>query len=80
MESKKKLTRSFDQKLTLSRRSFVKTAATVTAAVAAVPLEPLLRGDGAVAKASVVPYGSAARGAASLNYRTSTAQAENIDV
>jgi hypothetical protein len=81
MESKKKqLTRSLDQKLTLSRRNFVKTAATVTAAVAAVPLEPLLRGENAFVKASVVPYGSAARAAASLNYRTSMAQAENIDV
>ena len=81
MESKKKqLTRSFDQKLTVSRRNFVKTAATVTAVVAAVPLEPLLRGNNALVKASVVPYGSAARAAASLNYRTSTAQAENIDV
>src|SRR5215468_10658498 len=81
MESKKNQpTRSFDQKQTVSRRNFVKTAATVTAVVAAVPLEPLLRGKNAFVKASVVPYGSAARAAASLNYRTSTAQAENIDV
>jgi len=81
MESKKKqLTRSFDQKLTVSRRNFVKAAATITAAVAAVPLEPLLRGENSVVKASVVPYGSGARAQASLNYRISTAQAENIDV
>src|SRR3569832_1312531 len=80
MESKQKLTRSFDKKLTVSRRNFVKTAAAITAAVAAVPLEPLLRGENAVVKASVMPYGSAARAAAALNYRTSMAQAENIDV
>src|SRR6185503_166905 len=77
---KKQLTRSLDQKLTLGRRNFVKAAVTVTAAAAVVPLEPLLRGNNALVKASVVPYGSAARAAASLNYRTSTAQAENIDV
>src|SRR3569832_1620789 len=80
MESKQKLTRSFDKKLTVSRRNFVKTAATITAAVAAVPLEPLLRGEKAVDKASVVTNGSAARAAAALNYRTRRAQAENIVV
>src|SRR5689334_15744941 len=81
MESKNtQLTCSFNQKLTVSRRNFVKAAATITAAVAAVPLEPLLRGENGSVKASVVPYGSGARAQASLNYRTSTAQAENIEV
>ena len=65
---------------TVSRRSFVKGAATIAGVAAAVPLRPFFGGANSVVKASVVPYGSAARAAASLNYRTSTAQAENIDV
>ena len=64
----------------VTRRNFVKGAVTVAAVAAAVPIEPLLGGKHSVAEASVVPYGSAARAAASFNYRTNTAQAENIDV
>lgn len=77
---KKDLTRSQTNKLELSRRNFVKRAATITAVAAAVPLEPLFGGKHSIAEASVVPYGSAARAAASFNYRTSMAQAQNIDV
>jgi len=81
MDTKKKEpTRSQAEKWKINRRNFVKGAATLTAVAAAVPLEPLFGGKHSVAEASVVPYGSAARAAASFNYRTSTAQAENIDV
>lgn len=65
--------------LNVSRRSFVKSAA-VAGVAASVPLAPLFGGRNSVAKAAVVPYGSAARAAASLNYRKATADAQNIDV
>jgi len=68
------------EKHKLSRRNFVRGAATATAVAATVSLEPLLGGKHSIVEAAVVPYGSAARAAASLNYRTSTTQAENIDV
>ena len=80
METRRDLTRFQIKKRKVSRRNFVKGAATITAVAATVPLEPLLGGWHSVVQASVVPYGSAARAAASLNYRTSTAQTENIDV
>ena len=64
----------------VSRRNFVKGAATVAAVAAAVPLEPLLGGQRSVAEAAVVGYDSAARAAASYNYRVATAIAENINV
>ena len=65
--------------LNVSRRSFVKSAA-VAGVAASVPLAPLFGGRNSVAKAAVVPYGSAARAAASLNYRKATADAQNVDV
>ena len=80
MDTEKGLTRSRTEKMNVSRRNFVKGAATLTAAAAAVPLKPLLGGKDSLAEASVVPYGFAARAAASFSYRTNTAQAENIDV
>ena len=76
---KKDLTLSQEDVLNVSRRSFVKGAA-IASVAASVPLTPLFGGRNSVAKASVVPYGSAARAAASLNYRKRTADAENIDV
>jgi hypothetical protein len=78
--TKRDLARSQRDELNLSRRSFVRGAATVAGAAAALPLRPLFGGADSLVQASVVPYGSAARAAASLNYRTSTAQSENIDV
>jgi len=66
-----------------SRRSFLGTlggAAAVVMAAGSIPLQPLLGGKPSVADASVVSYGSGARAAASFNYRTSTAQAEDINV
>src|SRR5262245_48486134 len=77
--TKRDLTHSQIDKSTVSRRGFVKYA-TIAGAAASLPLRPLFGGTDSVVKASVVPYGSAARAAASLNYRTSTAQSENIDV
>jgi hypothetical protein len=78
--TKRDLTRSQRDESNVSRRSFVKGAATIAGVAASVPLRPLFGGTESVVQASVVPYGSAARAAANLNYRTSTAQSENIDV
>src|SRR3989441_3625200 len=79
-KEKKHLTGSETETGKVSRRNFVKGAATVAAVAAVVPLEPLLGGRESIAEASVVPYGSGARATASFNYRTNTATAENIDV
>ena len=65
-----------------SRRSFlgkVGGVAAVAIAAGSIPLEPLVGGRHSVAEASVVSYDSTARQAANLNYRTSTAQAEDIN-
>jgi hypothetical protein len=65
-----------------SRRSFLSKVggvAAVAAAASAIPLEPLLDGKESVAEASVVNYSPSTRAAASLTYRTNTAQAEDID-
>src|SRR5689334_2773735 len=77
---KRDLTPSQKDKSNVSRRNFVKGAATVAGVAATVPLAPLFGGRDSVVRASVVPYGSAARAAASFNYRTAMAQSENIDV
>ena len=42
----------------VSRRNFVKGAATLAAAAATVPLNPLLGGPGSSADASTIPYQS----------------------
>ncbi len=66
-----------------SRRSFlgkVGGVAAVAIAAGSIPLEPLVGGRHSVAEASVVSYDSAARQAANFDYRTSTAQAEDISV
>ena len=72
-----------DQPADPSRRSFlgkVGGVAALAAAAGSIPLEPLLGGKSSVAEASVVPYDSAARAAASFNYRKNTATAEDINV
>ncbi len=66
-----------------SRRSFlgrVGGVAAVAATAGSVILKPLLGGKDSVADASVVGYGSGNRASESYSYRTSTAQAENINV
>jgi hypothetical protein len=55
----------------VSRRTFVKVAATIATAAAAVPLTPLIGGK---------DYNSANRANASFNYRKSMAQAEKVNV
>ncbi len=66
-----------------SRRSFlgrVGGVAAVAATAGSIVLKPLLGGKDSVADASVVGYGSGTRASDSYSYRTSTAQAENINV
>ncbi|MGH9875652.1 MAG: vanadium-dependent haloperoxidase, partial [Pyrinomonadaceae bacterium] len=74
------LTRSEAKTRKVSRRNFVKGAATIATVAAAVPLEPLLGGNRSVAEASVVDYNSPTRANASFNYRKSMAQAQKINV
>lgn len=68
------------QKSQLSRRNFVKGAATVAAAAATVPLKPLLGGPASIAEASAIDYQSNQRTNDSFHYRRSTAQANKINV
>ncbi|HET9711196.1 MAG TPA: twin-arginine translocation signal domain-containing protein [Pyrinomonadaceae bacterium] len=64
----------------VSRRNFVKGAATVAAAAATVPLKPLLGGPGSSADASTVPYQSNTRANDSFQYRRRVAQENKIDI
>lgn len=64
----------------IKRRDLVKSAVAAAAAAAAIPLEPLLGGKQSRADASVIGFDSANRAQASLNYRTSMASAENVDI
>jgi len=66
-----------------SRRSFLGKmglGSAAAVALAAVPLEPLVEGKRGEAAASVVNYNSAARAAASYNYRTKVAQNNFINI
>src|SRR5260370_27775348 len=66
-----------------SRRKFlggVSGIAAAAATVGAIGLEPIFGGKESAAEASVVPYNSETREDASLSYRTTTANAEHIDV
>ena len=64
----------------VSRRNFVKGAATLAAAAATVPLKPLLGGPGSTADASTIPYESNKRTNDSFLYRRRVAQENKIDV
>src|SRR5437016_2729575 len=67
----------------LTRRNFlgrVGGVATLAIAASSIPLEPLLDDKHSVAEAAVVGYDPAARAAAGHNYRTSRAEADNINV
>lgn len=75
--SKQDNTRSESRTSDVSRRNFVKGAATIAAVAAAVPLEPLLGGNESVAEAA---GNSSNRTNDSFNYRKSMAQAEKINV
>ncbi len=64
----------------VSRRNFVKSAATAATAAATISLKPLLGGKESIAEASVVDYNSSTRASASFNYRKGMAQDQKINV
>jgi len=67
----------------LTRRNFLGSVggvATLAIAAGSIPLEPLFDEKHSVAEAAVVGYDPAARAAAGHNYRTSRAEADNINV
>src|SRR5437773_872131 len=67
----------------LTRRNFLGSVggvATLAMAAGSIPLEPLFDEEHSVAEAAVVGYDPAARAAASHNYRTGRAEADNINV
>jgi hypothetical protein len=64
----------------VSRRKFVKGAATLATVAAAVPLKPLLGGKESVAQASVIDFNSSNRTNDSFNYRKNMAHAQKINV
>ena len=68
------------EKSQVSRRNFVKGAATLAAAAATVPFKPLLGGPGSSADASTIPYQSNTRTNDSFQYRRRVAQENKIDV
>lgn len=67
-------------KSNVSRRNFVKGAATLAAAAVTVPLKPLVGGPGSTADASTVPYQSNTRTNDSFLYRRRVAQENKIDI
>src|SRR5687768_15438096 len=77
---KKDPTTSKTQKPGLSRRNFVKGAATVAAAAATVPLKPLLGDPGSIVEASTIDYEPNKRTNDSFIYRRNTAIANKINV
>jgi hypothetical protein len=68
------------KKSKISRRNFVKSAATVAAVAATVPLKPLLGDPGSIAEASTIPYQSNKRTNDSFLYRRRVAQENKIDI
>lgn len=64
----------------ISRRNFVKGAATATAVAAAIPLQPLLGGRETTAEASVAEFNPAKRTRDSFDVRVDAAKAERINV
>ena len=64
----------------ISRRNFVKSAATVAAVAATVPLQPLLGIQGSIAEASTVSYDSNKRTNDSFLYRRRVAQDNKINI
>src|SRR5947208_13399882 len=65
----------------LTRRNFLGSVggvAAVAMAAGSIPLEPLFDEKYSVADAAIAGYDPGARAAASLNYRTSRAQAQNV--
>ena len=56
MEKKREPATSKPEKKGLSRRRFVKGAATIAAVSATIPLKPMLGGSGSVVEASTIDY------------------------
>jgi hypothetical protein len=79
-KSKKDSTGLKPEKPSLSRRRFVKGAATVAAITATIPLKPLLGGSGSVVEASTIDYESNKRTNDSFIYRRNTAILNKINV
>jgi len=68
------------RKSKISRRNFVKSAATVAAVAATVPLKPLLGDPSSIVEASTIPYQSNKRTNDSFLYRRRVAQENKIDI
>jgi len=68
------------EKSKVSRRNFVKGAATIATVTATIPLKPLVGGPGSTAEASTIPYEANKRTNDSFIYRRSVAQANKINV
>jgi hypothetical protein len=68
------------EKSRISRRNFVRGAATVAAVTATIPLDSFLGGQGSVAEASTIPYESNKRTNDSFIYRRNTAIANKINI
>ena len=77
---KKDPNNSNTRKLSISRRIFVKGAATVAAVTASVPLQPLLGGSQSTAQASTIEYEANKRTNDSFIYRRNTAIINKINV
>src|SRR5688500_8622482 len=71
---------SKNEKPQVSRRNFVKGAATLAAAASIIPLKPLVGGPGSTGDASTVPYQSNERANDSFLYRRRVAQENKIDI
>src|SRR5215207_4578439 len=68
------------EKSKVSRRNFVKGAATIAAATATIQLKPLLGGQGSTAEASTIDYEPNKRTNDSFLYRRNTAIANKINI
>src|SRR5262245_41498569 len=68
------------KKSAISRRNFVRCAATIGAVTATVPLESLLGGQGSVVKASTIDYQPNKRTNDSFIYRRNTAIANKVNI
>lgn len=79
-KEKKEPTISTTKKSRLSRRNFVRGAATAAAITATIPLKPLLGGPGSTVKASTADYEPNKRTNDSFVYRRNTAIANKINV
>src|SRR6185503_18867358 len=73
-------TNSKIEKSRISRRKFVKGAATIAAVTATVPLKPLLGGPGSTAEASTIDYESNKRTNDSFIYRRNVAILNKINI